>query len=446
MCQPQGFIHPDFPTHICSLKKSLYGLCQAPRSWFSRLTEQLTAYGFVGSKSDNSLYIMHSAKFQLLILIYVDDIIVTGSHFEEITKLITYLGRAFPVKDLGPLSYFLGVETLQEGGNLILTQRKSVIDLLRKANLDKVKPCSTPMSTSCKLSKYEGVDFDDPHLYRSTVGALHYLGFTRPDIAFAVHKVSKFMHQPKDVHWQAVKRILRYLKHTVNYGLHLTSQASHTLQAFSDADWAGDNDDKWSVRAYCIFHGDNLISWSCKQQQTVARSSTESEYKSLANTAAELQWLQSLLKELQMPLQCCPTLWCDNIGATYLSSNPVFHARTKHIEIDFHFVRDKFLQQNLQVSFLSTSDQLADLLTKPLAAARFNTLRSNLHVQELPIRLRGHIKSGSADHVTAQEEYSAASKPQAKSLKSGFTDHVTDQDEYSAATKSQAKSQFAEKT
>jgi histone deacetylase 1/2 len=238
----------------------LYGLRQAPRSWFSRLTDQLLQYGFVGSKSDPSLYILQTASFQLLILIYVDDIIVTGSHFEEVNKLISYLGRAFPVKDLGPSSYFLRVETLHDGGDLILTQRKYVINLLRRLKLHKVKPCSTPMSTTCTLSKFEGIDFDDPYLYRSTVSALHYLGFTQPDIAFAVHKVSKFMHQPKDVLWQAVKRILRYLKYTVNYGLHITHQSDHTLQGFSDADWAGDNDDRRSVGAYCIFHGSNLIS------------------------------------------------------------------------------------------------------------------------------------------------------------------------------------------
>jgi hypothetical protein len=149
-----------------------------------------------------------------------------------------------------------------------------------------------------QLSKFEGADFFDPQLYRSTVGALHYLGFTRPDIAFAVHRVSKFMHLPKDPHWQAVKRILRYLKHTVSYGLHFKSLSDHSLHAYSDADWAADKDDRRSIRAYCIFHGSNLISWSCKQQQTVARSSTESEYKSLSNTAAELHWIQSILHDL----------------------------------------------------------------------------------------------------------------------------------------------------
>jgi hypothetical protein len=244
---------------------------------------------------------------------------------------------------------------------------------------------------TCNLSKFEGADFSNPQLYKSTIVALHYLGFTRLDITFAVHRVSKFMHQPKDPHWQAVKRILRYLKHTVDYGLHFTSLSYHSLNVYSDADWAADKDDRHSIRAYCIFHSSNLINWSCKQQQTVARSNTESEYKSLSNTATELHWIQSILHDLRFPLPTSPKLWCDNIGATYLSSNPIFHARTKHVEIDFHYVQDQVLANKLQVSFLSTKQQLANLLTKSLSSARFQLLRDNLYVQDLPIQLRGRV-------------------------------------------------------
>jgi len=151
---------------------------------------------------------------------------------------------------------------------------------------------------TCNLSKFEGADFSDPQLYRSTIAALHYLGFTRLDIAFAVHRVSKFMHQPKDPHWQAIKRILRYLKHTVDYDLHFISLSYHSLNAYSDADWADDKDDRHSIGAYCIFHSSNLISWSCKQQQTVAHSNTESEYKSLSNTANPFSMIYDSLCQL----------------------------------------------------------------------------------------------------------------------------------------------------
>lgn len=193
---------------MCHLKKSLYGLKQAPRAWFSRLTETLQQMGFVGSKADTSLFTLHTNDFSIFILIYVDDIIITGPSSDVIAKFIQKLGDIFPIKDLGTLSYFLDVEAFFDGLHLFLTQRKYVADLLQRVNMHEAKPCSTPMSITCSLSKFEGHDFSDPQLYRSTIGALHYLGFTRLDIAFAVHRVSKFMHQPKDTHWQAVKRIL----------------------------------------------------------------------------------------------------------------------------------------------------------------------------------------------------------------------------------------------
>jgi len=154
--------------------------------------------------------------------------------------------------------------------------------------MDGAKPCSTPMSTIVALTATDTEAFDDPTLYRNIVGGLHYLSFTRPDIAFVVHRVSKFMHQPKQSHWICVKRILRYLKHFISYCLLLSCSGSSIFQAFSDADWAGDTDDRFFVGAYCVFLGSNLISWRSKQQATVARGSIEAEYKALANTAAEL--------------------------------------------------------------------------------------------------------------------------------------------------------------
>lgn len=247
------------------------------------------------------------------------------------------------------------------------------------------------MSTTCDLSKYDGKDLSDPHLYRSTVGALHCLSFIRPDIACAMLRVSKFMHQPKEIHWQAIKRILKYLKFTVSYALHFLNNSNHSLQGFNDVDWAADKYDRRSVGAYCIFHGSNLISWSCKKQWTIAHSNNELDYKALSNTTVELRWIQSILNDLRLPLVTSPRLWCDNIGATYLSSNLVFHSRTKNIEIDFHYIQDQVLAKKLHISFLSTKDQLTDLLTKPQSSIRFQYLHDNLHVQDLPILLRGCI-------------------------------------------------------
>jgi len=340
---------------------------------------------------------LQEVNYVLYILIYVDDILITGSNTAAIQSIISALQASFAVKDLGSLHYFLGIEALWCTNGIYLTQRKYIADLLHRTKMEHAKPCTSPMASTCRLNSSEGTPFDDVHLYRSVVGSLQYLAFMRPDLAFVVHKVSKFMHNPLDTHWLAVKRILRYLKHSFSIGLYISACADLTLQAFSDSDWAADLDDRRSVGAYCIYMGSNLISWSCKQQPTVARSSTEAEYKALANTAAELSWFQSILTELGLPPQHNPTLWCDNIGATYLTSNPKFHARTKHIEIDFHFVRDKVCNKELAVKFISSQDQLVDALTKPLPPNKFKQVLFNLNVRDLPSRLRGRVE----DHVAA---------------------------------------------
>ena len=392
MAQPPGFQHPQYPRHVCKLQKSIYGLRQAPRAWFSRLTEKMTTIGFVGSEADHSLYVHHSDSVLTYILIYVDDIILAGADLPFIHHVISLLKCEFPVKDLGQLNFFLGVEAIREPEGLYLTQRRYILDLLMRSKMDKSKPSTTPMSTNQQLSKSDGDKFDNPQLYRSIVGGLQYLSFTRPEIAFAIHKVSKYMHDPRVPHWVAVKRILRYLKSTISHALFIQPDSDLQLHSYSDADWATDQDDRRSVGAYCVYLGKNLVSWSCKQQPTVARSSTEAEYKALANAAAEVMWLTTLLSDLRISQPQPPTLWCDNIGATYLTSNPLFHARTKHIEIDFHFVRDQVINGQLLVRLISTKDQYADALTKPLPSPRFQLIRSNLRVNSLPLRLRGHVE------------------------------------------------------
>ena len=216
--------------------------------------------------------------------------------------------------------------------------------------------------------------------FRSVVGALQYLTLTRPDIAFAVNKACQFMHSPIEQHWGAAKRILRYMRGTMDVGLKIRKTSSSLLSAFSDADWAGSVDDRRSTSGFVIFYGGNRVSWSARKQATVSRSSTEAEYKSLANATAEIIWFQSLLQELGVSQRQTPVLWCDNLGATYLSANPVFHARTKHIEIDFHFVRERVAEKALQIRFVSTNDQLADGLTKPITAQQLRRLCNDLNL------------------------------------------------------------------
>lgn len=186
---------------------------------------------------------------------------------------------------------------------------------------------------------------------------------TKPDIAFAVNKLSQFMHAPTETHWGAVKRLLSYLNGTRHVGLHLRRDSSLSLHCFTDADWAGNCDDRTSTGAFIVFLSANPISWSSRKQRSVARSSTEVEYRAIATAAAELQWTRSILAELAVLQSSCPIIYSDNIGATYLCSNPVFHSRMKHIAIDYHFVRDLVKTSQLRVSHVSSSDQLAEMLS-----------------------------------------------------------------------------------
>lgn len=391
MRQPPGFIDQTKPDHLCLLHKSLYGLKQAPRAWFIKLSTALHQLGFYGSKTDPSLFILNSPGSLIYLLVYVDDIIITGNNSTAIATIVDRLNTLFALKDMGQLHYFLGVEVVHKGADLVLSQRKYIREILHRAGLADCKPLATPMSTSHVLLPDDSPLLADPSRYRQTVGALQYATLSRPDIAFAVNKVCQFMHAPTENHWAGVKRILRYLQGTINLGLWIRHNTGYQLQAFSDShwspnlqaysdsDWAGCPIDRRSTGGYAIYLGSNLISWSARKQKTVSRSSTESEYKAIADTVAELIWLKSLLQELGLNSKA-PTLWCDNLGATYLTANPVFHARTKHVEVDYHFVREQVTQGKLNVKFISTDDQIADIFTKPLSSQRFEFLRSKLQI------------------------------------------------------------------
>jgi len=382
MRQPPGYVDHTRPHWVCKLDKALYGLKQAPRAWYARLCGKLEALGFVSSKGDTSLFYFRRDSQTVFVLVYVDDIIVASSSSVLTDALLRNLEREFAIKDLGDLHYFLGIEVNRSRDGLVLSQSRYAGELVKRAGMSDCRPVDTPLSASEKLSMADGVKLDAESAtnYRSIVGALQYLTLTRPDISFSVNKVCQFLHEPTSAHWSAVKRILRYVRGTLSVGLRFQRSHSMIVSAFSDADWAGCPDDRRSTGGFAVFLGPNLISWCAKKQATVSRSSTEAEYKALANATAEVMWIQKLLDELGITHPRAARLWCDNLGATYLSANPVFHARTKHIEIDFHFVQERVAQKLLEIRFISTADQLADGFTKPLVAAKINKFRNNLNL------------------------------------------------------------------
>lgn len=233
------------------------------------------------------------------------------------------------------------------------------------------KPISTPADVNSKLSADCGDRISNPTSYRSLAGALQYLTFTRPDITYAVQQVCLFMHDPRQAHLTALKRIIRYVQGTKDHGLQMYKSPSSSLVAYSDADWAGCPDTRRSTSGYCVYRGNNLISWSSKRQDTVSRSSAEAEYRGVANTVAETCWIRNLLLELHQPVSKATLIFCDNISSVYLSANPVKHQRTKHVELDIHFVREKVALGQVKVLHVPSSSQYADIFTKGLPSSLF---------------------------------------------------------------------------
>lgn len=380
MSQPPGFSDSRCPQFVCKLNKSIYGLKQAPRAWFQRLSSFLFTIGFTGSHTDSSLFIREQGGNVLYILLYVDDIIITGSTDLVVQECISLIAAEFQLRDLGILHYFLGIEVHHLPNGILLSQHKYLHDLLLATKMDKATSVKSPMATTCQLQINDGEPMADPNLYRRTVGALQYACLTRPDLAFAVNKLCQFLSAPTNTHWAACKRVLRYVNDTIHHGLYITPSSDKRLQAFCDADWAGSAHDRRSTGGFALYLGPNLISWSAKKQPTVARSSTEAEYRAVANTTAEIIWIRSLLKELKQPTPNPTIIWCDNIGASYLAVNPCFKARTKHIEVDFHFVREQVKAGNIAVQYISSLDQLADIFTKPLSTSRFLQHKNKLRI------------------------------------------------------------------
>ncbi|CAN1142265.1 Retrovirus-related Pol polyprotein from transposon RE2 [Linum perenne] len=382
MAQPKGFEHPTKSQYVCRLRKAIYGLKQAPRAWFTKLKGYLLQHGFKACHSDTSLFVLHSPTATTYILVYVDDLIITGSDTRFITTFIDTLAQTFSLKDLGQLHQFLGLDVTRVDNTLQLSQRHYISDILIRTHMDASSPVATPADPTTNLTKL-GEQFDNPKLYRQTVGALQYATITRPDITYAVNRVCQYMHAPTVQHWQAVKRVLRYLNGTLNHCLKFTPTTATSLLAYSDAGWVSDKDDSRSQYGYAIYHGNNLISWTSRKQKVVARSSTEAEYRSLAYTTAELIWLQQLFGELHIHLDMSPLLLCDNVGAIFMSKNPVISTRSKHVALDFHFIREQVESRSLRINYISTVDQVADIFTKALPRERLHTLRTKLQVQPI---------------------------------------------------------------
>ena len=379
MTIPPGLENRSNNRQVCKLKKSLYGLKQSPRAWFDRFARTVTANGYQQCQADHTLFVKHQSGGKMAILIvYVNDIILTGDDSEEILSLKRLLATEFEIKDLGTLRYFLGMEVARSKEGIVISQRKYILDLLSETGLLGCKPADTPMDPTKRLSRSEESSPVDKGRYQRLVGKLIYLSHTRPDIAYSVSVVSQHMNNSTEDHLEAVNRILRYLKMTPGHGLLFRKCENREVVIYTDASWAGELTDRRSTTGYCSYVWGNLVTWRSKKQAVVSRSSAESEYRALALGICEGMWLQRLLRELKVEVQDSVKMFSDSQAAISIVRNPVHHDRTKHIEIDRHFISEKVNNGIVQLSYVPTKQQIADVLTKALPRVSFDELNSKL--------------------------------------------------------------------
>lgn len=284
------------------------------------------------------------------------------------------------MKDLGSLKYFLGIEVLRSNRGIFIRQRKYILDMLAEIGMLECKPAETPMITNHRMEIVEGAKPANIGRYQRLVGKLIYLSHTRPDIAYSVGVVSQFMHSPQEEHWEAVLRIVRYLKKTAEYGLIFEKNGHLDICGFTDADWGGSLSDGRSISGYFTFVGGNLVTWRSKKQKVVALSSAEAEFRGIKNGLTELLWLRKLMTELELfvPKPC--KLFCDNKAAISISENPVQHDRTKHVEIDRHFIKEKIESKIIELPHVKSEEQLADILTNAVNSSIFGKILGKLSI------------------------------------------------------------------
>ncbi|GJS22727.1 retrovirus-related pol polyprotein from transposon TNT 1-94 [Tanacetum coccineum] len=380
--QPEGFVDPEHPTHVYRLKKALYGLKQAPRAWYDKLSKYLISTGFTKGVVDPTLFTRKTGKHILLVQIYVDDIIFASTNPKSCQLFAHEMNSTFQMSMMGQMSFFLGLQVSQNPRGIFINQSKYALEILKKYGFDTSTPIDTPMAERPNLDEDRGGKLIDPTHFRGMVGSLMYLSASRPDIVFAVCMCARYQAKPTDKHLHAIKRIFRYLKGTIHMGLWYPKDSGFALKAFADADYAGCQDTRRSTSGSAQFLGDRLVSWSSKKQKSTAISTTEAEYIALSGCCAQVLWMRSQLSDYGFVLNKIP-LYCDNQSAIALCCNSVQHSRSKHIDIRHHFIKEQVERRVVELYFVETKYQLADIFTKALPRERFETILPLLGVKQM---------------------------------------------------------------
>lgn len=372
MRQPEIFVSKDHPQKVCKLKKSIYGLKQAGRDWNNKIDFLLNEMGFHRCKSDNCVYIKRKGNEVNIIVIYVDDIILACTAKSTMKNIVDQLSAQIEVKNRGPISYYLGMQIERKGecGAITIHQEKYTRELLKKWNMQNCKGVSTPYAQGTMLEKCtkKGCSGSNVKEYQSLLGGLTYVAITsRPDISFAVSKLSQFHSHPHQQHFIAAKRILRYLKAKPK-GMLTYQPNNQNLLCFTDSDWGSDQTDRKSVSGYALFYSGGLIAWEAKKQHMVSLSTMEAEYVAMCQGAKEVAFHRSLLTELGVIeiAKNSTVIKCDNQGAQFAVRNPTVHKRSKHIDIRFHYIREKFINGDIDIEYVQSSENAADIFTKHL--------------------------------------------------------------------------------
>ena len=378
MDQPEGFevVGEGTQRLVCRLRKSLYGLKQSGRNWNNILHKFLVDNLCIRSLIDPCVYFLKNNIEFAMLLIWVDDIIIAANSFKSVDRIKALLKGKFKMKDLGPVKYFLGIEFSHEEG-IKIRQSRYISKILEKEGMSQCKPRTTPCEAN-PSSFNEKNDKDRATLtsrkYRELVGSLIYLmTCTRPDISWVVTKLSQHLDKPEDADWVMLKHVLRYLKGTIDHGLYYQkSKNGLVLTGYSDSDWASSTDDRRSTTGfyYSLNPAGPPVSWKSKKQPTVALSSCEAEYMALSASIQEACFLDMLLKDLVVLPDLPISVYGDNQGAIALVKNQIIHKRSKHIDVRFHFIREKYVSKFVDVIYVQTDENVADVMTKPATKSK----------------------------------------------------------------------------